>query len=251
MAHAAALIDTLKRELRARKLTYATVARKLEMSEIGVKRMFSRRDFTLARLDQLCAVIGLEFTDLARLVTSQDNTLSQLTIEQEKEFVANHKLMLVALCALNHWRFERIVSTYELSETEAIRLLVRLEKLRFIELLPNNRIRLLVSRAFSWIPNGPIQTLFKERMQTDFFRSAFEREEEFMLLANGALSKASVALLAARLKRLAVEFAELRHDDAGVPEAERLPVTLLLGMRPWEPELLGRYRRAPARKVSA
>ena len=218
MAHAAALIDTPKRELRARKLTYLMVAAKLGMSEIGVKRMFSRRDFTLARLDQLCAVLGLEFTDLARLVTAQDNTLSQLTIEQEKEFVANHKLM---------------------------------DRLKFIELLPNNRIRLLVSRAFSWIPNGPIQTLFKERMQTDFFRSAFEREEEFMLLANGALSKASVALLAVRLKRLAVEFAELRHDDAGVPEAERLPVTLLLGMRPWEPELLGRYRRVPARKVSA
>ncbi|HEY5638157.1 MAG TPA: XRE family transcriptional regulator, partial [Burkholderiales bacterium] len=128
------------------------------------------------------------------------------------------------------------------------RLLLRLEKLKFIELLPNNRIRLLVSRAFSWIPNGPIQTLFKTAMQTDFFRSGFQRDEEFMVLANGALSKASVTRLHARLKRLAVEFAELRHDDAGVPDAERVPITLLLGMRPWEPELLRRFRRNAARR---
>ena len=45
MSASAALIDTLKRELKAQGVTYAAVARALGMSEASVKRMFSRKDF--------------------------------------------------------------------------------------------------------------------------------------------------------------------------------------------------------------
>ena len=46
-----------------------------------------------------------------------------------------------------------------------------LDRLKFIELLPGNRIRLLVSRAFAWIPDGPIQRLFKSQLSQDFLKS--------------------------------------------------------------------------------
>ena len=48
MARTAALVESLKRELRARNITYAAVARRLGMSEASVKRMFSQREFVLA-----------------------------------------------------------------------------------------------------------------------------------------------------------------------------------------------------------
>ena len=54
MAQTAALVDAIKRELRARQLTYAQVARHLGYSEAGVKRMFSRGEFTLERIDRIC-----------------------------------------------------------------------------------------------------------------------------------------------------------------------------------------------------
>lgn len=44
------LIDVLKRELKARGLTYLDVAKRLDLSEASVKRMFSTRDFMLSRL---------------------------------------------------------------------------------------------------------------------------------------------------------------------------------------------------------
>ena len=55
MPQTAALVDALKRELRTRKLTYAQVATHLAMSEASVKRMFSRNEFTLERIDAICA----------------------------------------------------------------------------------------------------------------------------------------------------------------------------------------------------
>jgi len=243
MARTAVLVDTLKRELKARGITYASVAQGLAMSQASVKRMFARRDFSLSRLDRICEIAGMEFSELARLVAAPGQALTQLTAEQEKEFVENPKLMLVALLALNHWDFGRIVAKYDLSAAECVRLLARLDRLKFIELLPNNRIRLLVSRAFSWIPDGPIQRLFKEHFKDDFFRARFDGEGELMVLANGALSPASIAALMGRLKKTAAEFSALRADDATLPAEERRPITLILAARPWAAQFLEKYRR--------
>ncbi len=246
MARTAALVESLKRELRARKITYAAVAKRLRMSEASVKRMFSRREFTLSRLDAICEVAGIEFSDLARTLATQDAVISQLTPEQEEEFVANPKLMLVALSTLNHWSFEQIVAAYDIDPPECTRLLARLDRLKFIELLPNNRVRLLVSRAFAWIPDGPIQRVFKAHFAADFFGSRFDGANEVMVLANGALARASISTLLARLRKTAAEFAEQRADDAALPAGERSQITLLLAARPWAPSFLAKYRRKPA-----
>lgn len=243
MARTAALVDSLKRELRARNITYAAVAKRLGISEASVKRMFSQKEFSLSRLDAVCELAGIEASDLARGLGAHDTVISQLTPEQEREFVADHKLMLVALCALNHWSFERIVAVYEIDAAECTRLLARLDRLKFIELMPNNRIRLLVSRAFAWIPDGPIQRFFKAEGVSDFFRSSFDGEHELMVLANGAVSKSSISALLARLRKTAAEFSAMRSDDAALPSSERAPITLLIAARPWLPDFLRKYRR--------
>jgi DNA-binding Xre family transcriptional regulator len=250
MAHTMALVETLKRELRARKITYAAVAKHLGMSEVSVKRMFSRREFTLSRLDRICELAHLEFSDLARLFTAQESVISQLNAEQETEFVENPRLMLVALCVLNHWSYDQIVAMYDITPAECVSLLARLDRLKFIELLPNNRYRLIVSQAFEWLPDGPIQRLFKTQLQSDFFKSRFDRENELLLLTNGTVSASSAHALLARIRKVASDFAEMRSADAKLPAAERVPMTVLLGGRPWEPEFLRRFRRAvPERAV--
>src|SRR5687767_10484077 len=233
MARTAALVDNLKRELRARNITYAAVAKRLGMSEASVKRMFSQREFTLSRIDSICEVAGMEFSDLARALAAPDAVISQLTYEQEKEFVDNQKLMLVALLCLNHYSFDEMIQLFELDAAECTRLLARLDRLKFIELLPGNRIRLLVSRAFAWIPDGPIQRFFKEHGHGDFFASRFDAQDELLLLANGALSRPSLSALLARLRKTAAEFSAMRSDDSGLPASERSPITLLVAARPW------------------
>jgi len=246
MARTAVLVDILKRELRSRGITYAAVAGHLGMSETSVKRMFARKELTLSRLDRICELAAMEFSELARLIAAQETVISQLTYEQEKEFVENHKLMLVALCALNHWSFDDIVAAYDLAPAECVKLLARLDKLKFIELLPNNRIRLLVSDAFTWLPDGPIQRLFKAQFLEDYFRSSFDQSNQLLLLANGTLSRASISALLARLRKTAAEFSGMRSDDAALPSSKRTPITLILAARPWSPGVLRKYRRRDA-----
>jgi len=246
MARTAALVENLKRELRGRNITYAAVAKRLGMSEASVKRMFSQKEFTLSRLDAICEVAGIEFSDLTRSLGAPDAVISQLSYEQEKEFVDNQKLMLVALLSLNHYSFDEMLALFDLDAAECTRLLARLDRLKFIELMPNNRIRLLVSRAFAWIPDGPIQRFFKAQGVGDFFRSSFDGPHELMVLANGALSQPSISALLARLRKTAAEFSAMRSDDAALPTSERAPITLLLAARPWLPDFLRQFQRKEA-----
>lgn len=243
MAGSAALIDVLKRELKARGITYARVARDLGMSEASVKRMFSQKNFTLKRLDAVCRIAHLEFSELTRTLNREEAQISQLTPEQEKEIVANKKLFLVAVCALNHVTFDQIVAAYAIAKAECIQLLMRLDRLKFIELQPNNRIRLLVSRTFSWLPDGPIQRFFNQQAHNEFFRSRFDRPEEYMVVANGMLSKASSAAIVTRLKRIAREFSELHSEDVRLPLAERSAMSLLVAVRHWELQAFVEMRR--------
>ena len=245
MALTSALIDVLKRELKSRDITYAAVAQHLDLSEASVKRMFSTKDFMLSRLDDICEFAGIEFADLARAVEARDSLLLQLTLEQEKELAADPKLMLVAVAAIHHLTYEQIFEAYSLTQAELVKLLTRLDKLKIIELQPNNRIRPLVARAFSWLPAGPIQTFFYAQAQADFFRSPFDGEGEALLFASGRLSKAASKQLADRLKRTVQEFRDAHHEDLKKPIGERPVMSILLALRAWELPTFRELRRKP------
>ena len=243
MTTTSGLVEVLKRELRSRGITYAQVARKLSLSEASVKRMFSRRNFTLKRLDQVCQLTQGEFSDLAQALAREEKLLSRLSLEQEKEIASSIKLFLVAVCVLNHVDPDQIVALYDISKPECIQLLVKLDRVGFIRLLPNNRIRLLVSRDFKWLPDGPIQRFFKQHAHSDFFRSSFDRTDEHMVAVNGMLSRASSAVIIERLKRTAREFSELHNNDLKLPPSERSAMSLLVAIRHWELQAFVDLRR--------
>jgi transcriptional regulator with XRE-family HTH domain len=243
MTTSAGLVEVLKRELRAKGITYARVARELGLSEASVKRMFSRREFTLKRLDQVCQLTHSDFSDLARILSREETLISQLNHEQEKEIASSLKLFLVAVCVLNHVTPEQIVGMYDISQAECVQMLVKLDRIGFIRLLPNNRIRLLIALDFAWLPDGPIQRFFKQRGIGDFVNASFDRPDEYCLAVNGMLSGSSRSTIVARLKRIVREFSELHNDDVRLPPPQRLNMTMLVAIRHWELQAFTVLRR--------
>ena len=234
MALANALIDVLKRELKSRGITYADVARRLALSEASVKRMFSTRDFMLSRLDEICEFAGVELADLARAVAAQDAFLMKLTLAQEKELVSDIRLLAVAVACIHHLTYEQILESYDFTDAVLVGLLARLDRLRLIDLQPKNRIRPLVARAFTWLPQGPIQSYFYAQAQADFFRSRFDGEGEALVFASGRLSRAAAGRLVERLRRCVQEFREAHMEDLRLPLEERRSMSVLVAMRGWE-----------------
>lgn len=234
MAQTRELIKTLKWILKAHGKTYAEVASQLGLTEASVKRLFWQQNFSLNRLDQICHMLDMEISDLVQLMNEQQQKLQQLTVEQEQEITNDVTLLLVTVCVLNKWTMDDIISFYDISKTECIQKLARLDRLKIIELLPNNRTKLLVAPNFSWRENGPIQSFFREKIGQEFFNARFNRDDECLIVLNGMLSSQSKSEFQRKLKRLAREFDYLNNDDASLSLQQRSGVTLVMAMRGWQ-----------------
>jgi DNA-binding Xre family transcriptional regulator len=234
MAQTSALLDTLKRALKARGKTYVDVADALGLSEASVKRLFSREDFSLERLDKVCQMLEIEISDLVQQMNDEQNQLQQLTAEQEQQLVDDKTLLAVAICSLNRWTMAEIVAFYDMTEGECFQKLAALDRLKLIDLLPGNRIKLRVAPTFRWLPNGPIQTLFQERLGPQFLKGRFNRDDECLIVLNGMLSKESISEFVRKVKRLAREYEVANTDDAALPLGERHGTTVVLAMRGWQ-----------------
>ena len=234
MAQTSALLETLKRALKARGRTYVDVAGALGLSEASVKRLFSREDFSLERLDKVCQMLEIEISDLVQQMNDEQNQLQQLTAEQEQQLVDDKTLLAVAICSLNRWTMAEIVAFYDMTEGECFQKLAALDRLKLIDLLPGNRIKLRVAPTFRWLPNGPIQTLFQERLGPQFLKGRFNRDDECLIVLNGMLSKESISEFVRKVKRLAREYEVANTDDAALPLGERHGTTVVLAMRGWQ-----------------
>ena len=249
MSQAALLLTTLKRELKAKGVTYAEVAKALALSESSIKRLFSEANLSLDRLEALCRVVDLEIADLVRRMDSERHRIHMLTEEQEREVAEDPKLLLVAMCVLNLWTFDEIIDAYALTEHECVQLLARLDRLQLIELLPLNRFRLTVASDFRWISNGPIQRFFRKQVQPAFLKSSFTGAGEKLVFRSGMLSRGSNAAMMKKMDRLVAEFNELHDEDSALPLAERFGSSLLVAIRPWEFDYFRALKRRPDEKV--
>lgn len=228
-----ALLGSLKKVLKAHGFTYVDVARHLDLTEASVKRLFSEQTISLLRLEQICQMMELEISDLVQLMNEQQPRLQHLTVEQEQEITQDLVLLLITVSVLNRWTLSDITSFYKLSESECIQKLARLDKLKIIELLPKNKIKLLVATNFSWLDGGPIQNFFQEKVAQEYFKTKFKDEDECLIVLNGMLSSQSNGEFQRKLKKLAREFDDINNDDAALPINKRNGVTVVMAVRNW------------------
>jgi transcriptional regulator with XRE-family HTH domain len=251
MSELKTVLVAIKRQLKARGWSYRDVAAGLGLSEPSVKRLFSTGRISLERLIALCALLDLTLAELTQEAAAITPRLQGLSAEQETTLIADPKLLLVAVCALNQWTAGDIVASYRIDDAECIQRLLQLDRMRLIDLLPGNRIRINVERDFDWLPDGPIRRYFREHGQEDFLSGDFAEEGDSLLFVHGMLTAEARSQLQAQLRRLRRSFAGLHDDSQQATPATRRGTGLLLAMREWEaPDFAGLRRQdKPAEKT--
>jgi len=242
-----ALLRAIKSALRLRSLTYRDLARLLEVSEPTVKRDLSKGRFSLRRLDQICAALGLTLADLVQPPEEHD-LVTELSETQELALISQPKNFVVTYLLVNDWKFREITEAFRMDENELIDILLRLDQLGIIEYRPPHRVRKLTARNFAWRKDGPVHSFFVTRFAPEFFQSAFDGVGDAFRFVGGTLSAGSLSQFKAALERLAVQFEELARGDARLPLAKRDGCSAILAVRSWEFSEFTRLRRAGAQK---
>lgn len=246
----AQLVETIKRELKAQGLTYRQVAGALQLSEASVKRLFSTERFTVERLAQIAEVLGFTLTEIFQTAAAATPRLHTLTQSQEAELIADEKLLLVTVCALNDLPIAYIVCTYRLTQAEVMKRLRILDRMGLIELLPGDRIRRRVRRDFDWLVEGPIRRYFSTQGLSDFLRNPSDDSLDSLDFTHGMLTDAAHAQLRVELRRLRSTLAALHEESIPAPLAQKHGVGLLLALREWEPASFRKLRRSTAESTT-
>src|SRR3954467_13352400 len=192
MAQKLAIIAEIKRTLKERDITYAEVARHMKLSLPSVKRLLSTGDLSLDRLDQICELLGMETTELIEQMRQRAATVTRLTNAQEREIIADSRLFQMAWLIINRWRLEEIVEAFKFTEREAERYLIKLDRLKLIELQPGNRARLRVNANLSWQPGGPMWRYVHHHLLKEFFASDFQDPQAEFRFYGAIMSEATL-----------------------------------------------------------
>lgn len=233
MSTSARIIDSLKRTLKAQGITYSGLAARLDLSESAVKHMFSTGNFSLRRLDELCDALELDIGDLVDISLAREQKIEQLSEEQELEIMSDMRLLLVAYCLLNYWTFEEIVARYRITTEQGLKYLRKLDRMKFIELQPGDRVRLLLANNFSWRENGAIEQFFRQRVQSEFFNHDFLDDDSVRIVKNGMLTRKGAMQLIEKLEATGDLFDDKTWAERRLSASERRGTTMVLAIRHW------------------
>lgn len=227
------LIDALKSALKSKGITYAELAKRITMSEANVKRMFSRQTLSLQQLEQICTAIDFDFFELAKLARQKSELISELSLQQERDLCKDPRLLGLWYLLANAWDLPQILKAYELTEPEAIILLVQLDRIGVIELGAGNVVKLKTTRTVHFRLDGPVRVSYGPVVEKSFLTNRFNGTSEFFRFEFRELSGSSMAVLHDKLAKLAMEINELADVDEAIGNAGRRTVGMMLALRPW------------------
>jgi len=148
----------------------------------------------------------------------------------------------VTWLVINRTPLEDIVHSYQFSEREVLRFFYKLDQMKVIELQPGNRVRLLVSRHFSWRAGGPVQRYIHQKLLREFIGGQFVGPCEEFFFHGGEVSEAAQKELQAALRNTSRQCAEIIERDRG-PRENRRGVAFVLALRPWKYTGFGQFER--------
>ncbi|WP_347557801.1 helix-turn-helix transcriptional regulator [Robbsia sp. KACC 23696] len=243
MSEVSDLILAIKRQLKAHGMTYKDVAAAMQLSEPSVKRLFSNERLTVERVAQLADLLGMTLSELMLSAHVSAPELHGLAPADELRLVRHPRLLLVAVCVLNHWQPAQIVAVYQIDSSECDDALSQLQGMGLLTVLPGQRIRLRIARDFVWLPDGPIRRFFREEGLPDFLDHPFTAADEGMDFVHGMLTDAARQELQTVIQRVRQRFATLHEASATAPLEEKTGMALLLARRTWEPPVFRALRR--------
>jgi DNA-binding Xre family transcriptional regulator len=219
----AKIFETLKTVLRARKITYAELARRLGTSEPTIKRVFAARDDKLSRIVEICDALDLSLEDVVAQAKRTKVTPIRLGDRIETQLADDPSLFHFFLLLRDGMSVDDIARQFKLSDHATLQMGQKLESLGLAEVLPTGRIRMLLEYPIQFRRDGPLhQALMK--LNLDFVRDTFlasDTDAAGFITQTRRISGSTARHMMTELKRLNSELTEMaRQDQLTLPASD-------------------------------
>lgn len=172
-----AIRNQLKEILKQKKMNYRTLAKKMKVSEITVKRFFTTSDISFLRLQQVCEAIGISALELATIVSKGNEKTFNLTESQELYLSKNERLYDFYVLLLKTHSVQSTVQKGRFDGVNIPKFLKELNSLELIDLPTGDRIHAMHVGTLTWRKNGPLQKRFM-RQRHEKYLDVFEKNIE-------------------------------------------------------------------------
>jgi transcriptional regulator with XRE-family HTH domain len=152
-----ALITLIKNVLKERRISYAELAKQMNLSESGLKKIFSSDDVSFGRMSQITSILGLRLTDLLNEIESKDTHSIVFSDEEQKYFLKNPDAFhFFVRLLIERKSAEEIQEEFKLTAAATFKLLQKLDAFGWIQLLPENKIKLPPLSLVKDFGSGPL-----------------------------------------------------------------------------------------------
>ena len=168
--------------------------------------MFSRRDFTLKRWTRSAATPRSSSpSSRAWSFATKPSSRTSRTSRKRRSF--RNVSFLWWRCCAEPRHLRQIGETLRHSSAECVHPFAA-RSLKFIELLPGNRVKLLVSRTFAWLPDGRSSASSITRHTASSSARDSTARTNACWWSTGCPRRARAPTLVARLEAVAREFSD-------------------------------------------
>lgn len=211
----ARIFETLKTVLRARKITYAELARRLETSEPTIKRVFAARDDKLSRILEICDALELSLEDIVAQAKRTTVTPVGLVDRIEAQLADNPSLFNFFILLQDGMPAEEIARQFKLHAADTLRMGQKLEQLGLAEVQTTGRIRLLLEHPIQFRRDGPLHRALM-KINLDFVRQVFltpDTEAAAFLTQSRRISDDTARHVMNELRKLNRDLSEMARQD--------------------------------------
>lgn len=192
--------DVLKGVLKARGMTYAELARQMEVSEPTVKRLFVERDCKFSRLESICQLLDLSISEVLDIADRADEPVLTLSHEVEQALAESPALFHFYLLLRDEMSATEIASVHGLDDADLHLYARDLERLGLVKTGAMGRVTPCSSAPLQLASNGPLQRQLAE-INLEFVRRSIAQA------AAGPLAHVTIS------RRMRPETARLLEED--------------------------------------
>jgi transcriptional regulator with XRE-family HTH domain len=175
------LRNYIQKKLKIKKLTYKQLASELGVTEVTIKRWMTKRDFSVTQLIQIGEILGFGLFEVLHDDFKQTQTYQTYTDAQEKFMIEHPMAAFILMKLIAHEAPARVQKTYGLSSSAYFKIIRQLEAAGFLEILPGDKLRLMMKGPFLSQLDGAFSGHYIPRMRQFIWthlESKFQKEIE-------------------------------------------------------------------------